>query len=116
MKVKLLSTIEPKVFNSVKDAEEVGIVCIHQELCWFRVDGGRDIFLGHQPNHRGVMISQIISETQDLLVRVGINKEDPDILATRHRGDLSVGKNNWLKLLRPSKDCRILILDELHLH
>ena len=41
-----------------------------------------NIFLGHQPNHRGVIDrARLFQETQDLLVRVGINKEDapPDI-------------------------------------
>ena len=114
---EIIVNSEPKVFNSVKDAEEVGIVCIHQELVLVpELTVAENMFLGHQPNHRGVIDrARLFQETQDLLVRVGINKEDapPDILATDIIGDLSVGKQQLVEIAKAlSKDCRILILDE----
>ena len=61
------------------------------------------MFLGHQPNHRGVIDrARLFQETQDLLVQLALIKKimPPDILATDIIGDLSVGKQQLVEIAK----------------
>ncbi|MGI6546347.1 MAG: sugar ABC transporter ATP-binding protein [Fastidiosipilaceae bacterium] len=104
-------------FTSVKDAEQAGIVCIHQELVLVpELTVAENIFLGHQPSRRGVIdTARLYQLTKELLVRVGINTEGKpeEIQADDIISNLSVGKQQLVEIAKAlSKDCSILILDE----
>ena len=133
--IKVLSGVYPKgtyeggiyyngelqYFEGIKDAEEQGIICIHQELALVpELSVGENIFLGNQPNRMGVIKWDAIHyETQQLLERVGLDKDsNPEAASLVVRpGDiiknLGIGQQQLVEIAKAlSKNAKLLILDE----
>ena len=98
------------VLSSLKDAEQVGITVIYQELALIEdMTVAENIFLGREPTHNGIIDwHRIYKEAQQLLNQFHINI-DP----TTRLGDLGVGQQQLVEIVKAlGKKSRILILDE----
>jgi D-xylose transport system ATP-binding protein len=97
-------------FQSVRDAEQAGIVVIHQELALVpELSAAENVFLGHEPTRFGLIDSgRMIDDTRALLARFGVA-----IDATQRVRELGVGQAQLLEIARAlHKRARVLILDE----
>ena len=103
---------QPVVIASVKDAERLGIVLIHQELNLVEhLDVAGNVFLGREPTRFGPLrlVDPIIYDNaQAIIRRLGL-EVSPRTLT----GQLSVGQQQLVEIARAlSLQSRILILDE----
>ncbi len=99
-----------KRFRNVREAEEVGIAVIFQELALVKdMTIGENIFLGREPRRFGVVRGQeLYSRAQKLLddLRLPLN---PRTLVR----NLGIGQQQLVEIAKAlSQDARILVLDE----
>ncbi|MCH8215240.1 MAG: sugar ABC transporter ATP-binding protein [Planctomycetes bacterium] len=98
--------------QSVKQALDVGISMIHQELTYVpEMTVAENIFLGKEPTHRPfkwIKRAELLQETETLLRRTGIGL-DP----TRRMRDLSVAERQMVEIAKAiSYDAKVIIMDE----
>jgi len=101
---------EPITFKSPRQAQEVGIGSVHQELALCpTVSIAENIFMGHPDKSHGVMnYSELFKSADKLLAQfhAGIN--------SRHRAEwLSIAQQQVVEIVKAlSFNCKVLILDE----
>ncbi|MBL0309768.1 MAG: xylose ABC transporter ATP-binding protein [Bacteroidetes bacterium] len=97
-------------FSGIKDAEEAGVVVIHQELALVKyMSVAENIFLGREPNSAGVIdYHKMYSDTSSLLQQLGLN-----INPQKQVVELGIGEQQLVEIAKAiNKKARILILDE----
>lgn len=100
------------VFKSVKDAQNVGIAIIHQELSLVpKLTVMENIFLGREPRHRATGImdrEEMYFQAQTLLTGLGLAIHPEAIIET-----LSIGQQQMIEIARSlSVSSRIVVMDE----
>ena len=104
---------KPVAINSVRDATELGIALIHQELNLSgNLDVGANVYLGREPRvggRMGIINRKRIDEgTRAVLRRVGLDVSPRTIVAT-----LPIGQQQMIEIAKAlSINARILIMDE----
>tara|TARA_R110002072_G_scaffold64203_2_gene159197 strand:- start:37127 stop:38650 length:1524 start_codon:yes stop_codon:yes gene_type:complete len=97
-------------FTGTKDAAELGIAIIHQELNLFpELTVAENIFLSHLPQNRGVIDFELINKkTQALLDQLDMTfRPDEKVI------DLNTGHQQMVEIAKAlSFNAKILILDE----
>lgn len=108
-------------FSNIGDAEELGIVCIHQELALIpELSVGENIYLGNYPNSAGIVKwDEVYYKTQKLLDKVGLSRKNTeDVKNSTVRPDdkiknLGIGQQQLIEIAKAlSKNTKVLILDE----
>ena len=100
----------PVVFGNVGDALKAGIAVAHQQVAIIpSLTAAENIMLGHEPLRGGLIRNRrLVEEAGALARRFGV-----DIPLTRECGDLGIGENKILDILKALKsDPALLILDE----
>ncbi len=99
------------VFHTTKDAQEHGIVIIHQELNLIRhLSIAENIYLGREPLNgvRKIKWKKLYADSQQWLDRLGM-KESPKTQVC----DLSVGKQQMVEIAKAlSFNARVIVMDE----
>jgi len=102
---------EPVEFTSPKQAQELGISIIHQELNLMPdLTVAQNIFIGREPRWGGWVLSEraLNAATRKLLARLHLNLEP-----TRLVGSLSIAQQQMVEIAKAlSYNARVLILDE----
>lgn len=102
---------EPVVFNSPRDAEDHGIVIMHQELSLIpEMTVAENVMLGHEPLKGGLFIDKatLRKTAQDALARFGFTLD-----INRPVKSLRVGEQQLVEIARALLgDARLLIMDE----
>lgn len=101
---------EPVAVESTRDAMDLGIALIHQELNLAdNLDAGANIFLGREPHRYGLIdCHRIQSGATSVLEIVGADFRPEQLVAT-----LRVGEQQLVEIAKAlSLDARILIMDE----
>lgn len=107
---ELLVDGRPEVVDSVRQATELGISLIHQELNLAdNLDVGANVFLGREPRRGGFIRSgEIYRETAKVLARVGLDCSPRTRVST-----LSLGRQQLVEIAKAlSTNARVLIMDE----
>lgn len=96
-------------FTGVKQAEEQGIVLIHQELNLAEhLDVAANVFLGREPTWAGLLRRRIYPEAEAITRRLGLKVSPRTRVA-----DLTPGQQQLVEIGRAlSQKSRVLILDE----
>lgn len=97
-------------FHGVRDAEEIGITTIYQELELIKeLSVAENIFLGKKPTQNGLIDwSMVQSEARKLLSEVGL-EIDPSVKIK----NLGTGQQQMVEICKAlSKNAKVLILDE----
>ncbi len=100
----------PVVFSTVSDALAAGIAVAHQQVAIIpTLTAAENIMLGQEPRRFGLIRSRsLVAEARTLAQRFGV-----DIPLDRECGDLGIGENKILDILKALKsDPALLILDE----
>lgn len=103
---------KPVRLGSVHEAQQAGIVLIHQELNLAQsLDVAGNIFLGREPRRAGplgLLDSRIYSEADAIIQRLGLTASSRTSVAR-----LSIGQQQLVEIARSlSLQSRVLILDE----
>lgn len=97
-------------FRNIRDAENNGIVCIHQELALVgELTVQENIFLGNEPNIAGVIKEdEMYIKTKNLLNELGLDIDPRELVK-----NLGIGQQQLVEIAKAlSKNAKILILDE----
>lgn len=97
-------------FNSPREAQEAGIVIVHQELNMVNhLTVAQNIFIGREPM-KGFRVDdrKMIQDAQGLFDMLGI-----DIDPTENMGKLTVGKQQMCEIAKAiSHDAKVIVFDE----
>lgn len=97
--------------NSVKTAQDLGIILIHQELNLLdNLDVAGNIFLGREPLNRFMLINRqkMYRDTDELLKLFKLN-----ISSRTHVRDLSIAEQQLIEIIKAlSQNARVIIMDE----
>lgn len=106
---------QSRIFNNPREAKEVGIATIYQELGLYpELSVAENIFMGHAPRQRmgpfsGIDWKQMEARAAELLAELDIY----DLDVTQKIGTLNVGNRQRVEIAKAlSLDARILIMDE----
>ena len=97
-------------FKSVKDAEALGIIIVHQELNLFQeLTVAENIFISHFPIKSGMLDVKSIEKKSNAILKIlGV-----DFDAQTKLSDLTTGGQQMVEIAKAiSKDVKVLILDE----
>lgn len=101
---------QPVEFHSTKEAQDAGIVIVHQELNMVSdLTVAQNIFIGRE-FMRGLKVDdkKMVVESKKLFERLHI-----DIDASQKMGDLTVGKQQMCEIAKAiSHQCKVIIFDE----
>lgn len=103
---------KPVVFNSPKEAEELGIAVIHQELNILpHLSVAENLFLGKEKTigRTGILRTrQMNKEATDILKRLGL-----DLDVRQPAGNLSVGKQQIIEIAKAiNSNAKYIVMDE----
>ncbi len=101
---------EEHIFHTIRDAEDVGIATIYQELALFKkLSVAENIFMGDPPSRYGIIEwDKMYFETRKWLDEVGMNISPEEKVES-----LGVGQQQLVEIAKAlSKKAKILILDE----
>lgn len=102
---------KPVTIHNTKDAEQLGISFIHQELSLFKkMDIASNIFIQDLPSKAGFLKTrQMYAKTRGILKRVKLDHCQPNEIVS----DLKIGEQQLVEIGRTlTRDIKILILDE----
>lgn len=103
----------PKPALTVKDAAQVGIAFVHQELNLFEnLDVAANVFIGREPRKGGILNlidnAALHDRVRPLLMRLGV-----DFLPDDPVDELSIAQRQMVEIAKAlSMDARIIIMDE----
>lgn len=114
---KILFEGEECHFKGIRDAENKGIVCIHQELALVpEMSVVENIFLGNQSSKFGVInFAEMYAKGAELLKKVGLNNEKTGIYIRPDEKvkNLGTGHQQLVEIAKAlAKKTKLLILDE----
>ncbi|SFE64706.1 ABC transporter [Thermoanaerobacter thermohydrosulfuricus] len=102
---------EKVVFDSPKDAQQIGISIVHQEISLFpHLTVAENIFAGRVPLSRGDLINknELNKRAKEVIKELKTNIEPDEIV-----GDLSISRQQMVEIAKAlSSNCKVLILDE----
>jgi ribose transport system ATP-binding protein len=102
---------EKVVFDSPKDAQQIGISIVHQEISLFpHLTVAENIFAGRVPLSRGDLINknELNKRAKEVIKELKTNIETDEIV-----GDLSISQQQMVEIAKAlSSNCKVLILDE----
>lgn len=102
---------EKVVFDSPKDAQQIGISIVHQEISLFpHLTVAENIFAGRVPLSRGDLINknELNKRAKEVIKELKTNIEPDEIV-----GDLSISQQQMVEIAKAlSSNCKVLILDE----
>lgn len=105
-----------KKFHSIKDVEDAGIACIHQELNLVPdLSVSENIFLNNKPSKYGIInFNEMFYKTKELLARIGLDENSQHgVHPTEIIRNLGIGQKQLVEIAKAlSGDVRLLILDE----
>lgn len=105
-------------FSNTSEAEQQGIVCIHQELELIpELNVAENIFIGKFPKKNGlIQWNEVYYETEKLLQKVGLAKtegRETQVKPDDKVKNLGIGQQQLVEIAKAlSRDAKILILDE----
>ena len=97
-------------FRNVREAQEAGVVLIHQELNLAEnLSVSANLFLGREKQRGGFLNEKaMVEETRALLKMVGLEVEPDQVI-----GELTTGKKQLVEIARAlSAEARVIIMDE----
>ncbi|MCM3409590.1 sugar ABC transporter ATP-binding protein [Metabacillus litoralis] len=98
-------------FNDIKQALDMGISMIHQELTYVEnMTIAENIFLGKEPALKKVWVNEksMLDKTKELLNRIGLNLNPKTLMK-----DLSVSEKQMVEIAKAiSYNSKIIIMDE----
>jgi ribose transport system ATP-binding protein len=102
---------EKVVFNGPKDAQQIGISIVHQEISLFpHLTVAENIFAGRVPLNRGDLINknELNKRAKEVIKELKTNIEPNEIV-----GELSISQQQMVEIAKAlSSNCKVLILDE----
>lgn len=102
---------EKVVFNSPKDAQQIGISIVHQEISLFsHLTVAENIYAGRMPLRHGDLIdkNELNKKAKEVIKELKTNIEPDEIV-----GDLSISQQQMVEIAKAlSSNCKLLILDE----
>jgi len=102
---------EKVVFDNPKDAQQIGISIVHQEISLFpHLTVAENIFAGRVPLSRGDLINknELNKRAKEVIKELKTNIEPDEIV-----GDLSISQQQMVEIAKAlSSNCKVLILDE----
>jgi D-xylose transport system ATP-binding protein len=103
-------------FQSIRDVEKEGIVCIHQELNVVpELSVAENIFLNEKPTRFGfVDFDKMYMDSMGLLEQIGLNSEGNLAISPDEKvRNLGIGQKQMVEIAKAlAKEVRLLILDE----
>lgn len=105
-----------KRFHSIKDVEQNGIACIHQELNLVPdLSVGENIFLNAKPARFGIIdFNEMYRRTKELLTLIGLDVDSEHGVNPKEViKNLGIGQKQLVEIAKAlSTDVKLLILDE----
>ena len=103
-------------FQSIRDVEKEGIVCIHQELNVVpELSVAENIFLNEKPTRFGFIdFDKMYVDSMGLLEQIGLNSEGNLAISPDEKvRNLGIGQKQMVEIAKAlAKEVRLLILDE----
>jgi len=103
-------------FQHIRDVEQVGIACIHQELNLVpEMSVSENIFLNEKPTKYGFIdFDKMYVDSMALLRQIGMNTEDNIVISPDEKvRNLGIGQKQMVEIAKAlSKDVHLLVLDE----
>lgn len=100
-----------KVYSSPKEAQDDGVVIVHQELNMMKdLTVAENIFIGRETKTKRIFIddNDLINKSKELFNRLGV-----DIDPKQRVGELTVGRQQMVEIAKAiSMNARILVFDE----
>ncbi len=114
---KLIMDGKESKFDTIHDAEEAGVVCIHQELALVpEMSVMENVMLNNEPNRMGIINkNEAYIKTHELLERVGLLDRKTGEGVTPHMliKDIGVGQRQLVEIAKVlSKKAKIIVFDE----
>lgn len=107
---------EEKTFHSIKDVEDTGIACIHQELNLVpELSICENIFLKEKPSKYGIInFNEMYQKTKALLLEIGLDGDSCNSVNPNEKiKNLGIGQQQLVEIAKAlSKDIKLLLLDE----
>lgn len=107
---------EVKKFRNIRDVEQVGIACIHQELNLVpELSVAENIFLNNKPSRFGIIdFNEMYRKTRDLLHMIGLDvNSEHGVNPKEIIKNLGIGQKQLVEIAKAlSTDVKLMILDE----
>jgi D-xylose transport system ATP-binding protein len=107
---------EEKKFHCIKNVEDAGIACIHQELNMVpELSISENIFLNSKPSKYGIVnFDEMFNRTAELLKEIGLNSDSGICVNPNDKiKNLGIGHKQLVEIAKAlSSNAQLLILDE----